>query len=540
MGKTAGVLAAISLMSATAWAGPVPPRRFEFATVALTGQPAGDIGGGVNYGEVGMAELNNRGEVAFFSDAMTGPGVDSTNHGARFAGTPGAVRLVARTGDHAPGTPDGVRFGVLDGIHLFSDSGHVALMSPLVGPGVVTDASSNHRGVWVGPPGSLTLLAREADPAPGMPAGVFYAQLQSSIKHMNAQGRVAFRGRVRGAPGVDFPNNDALWVGSPGDVTVVAREGDQPPGLPAGVRYQLVGDPYLSGSGNVGFAAEFTGSGINASNHNGVFVGPPGAVQLVAQAGQQAPGLPAGTRYGPSMGTVKLNDAGHVAFGGSANNQPAVWAGPPDALQLLGIGGTQAPGAPDGLNFYSPYTTPYLAPDGDVVMVWELRSPTITNNHYGLFTGRAGDMDLLARTGDAAPGAADGATFLRFFPVNHLLSDGGMAFEGRLQGTGVTDANDAGIWLVDPSGGMELVVREGELFDVGGGDLRTISRLSFSAGSGFNDARQIAFQATFTDGSSGVFVTVPEPVSSVGVIAVLSGVALRRRAGRSFAGAAND
>jgi hypothetical protein len=56
-----------------------------------------------------------------------------------------------------------------------------------------------------------------------------------------------------------------------------------------------------------------------------------------------------------------------------------------------------------------------------------------------------------------------------------------------------------------------------------------ISRLSFSANSGFNDARQIAFQATFTDGSSGVFVSVvPEPTAGAAILALVAGAALRR------------
>ena len=497
-----------------------PPPRFPFQTVALTGQPAGDIGGGVTYGGVGAAQLNNRGEVAFWSEGMSGPGVDLTNDIALFAGAPGAVRLAFRAGDPAPGTPDGVRFGVFNGIHLFSDSGHVAFASPLIGPGVTGD---NLRGIWVGPPGSVRLLAREGEQAAGIPAGVYYGtgSLHSSLRSLNAQGRVGFIGSVRG-PGVDSPNDQGIWGGTPGDVTLVAREGDQPPGLPAGVRYDD-----LNGS-NMGFRATFTGSGINVSNFIGFFAESAGAVQLVARTGQQVPGLPAGSTY-TGLSSFRLNDAGHFAVAAGVNGESAVLAGTRDALQVLATGETQAPGAPAGLNFYSIEQGPYLAPDGDVVMVWELRSPTITENHYGLFTSDAGDIDLLARTGDAAPGVDDGATFLRFFPVDHLLSDGTLAFEGRLQGAGVTSANDAGIWLVDPSGEMELVVREGELFDVGGGDLRTISRLSFSAGSGLNDARQIAFQATFTDGSSGVFVTVPEPMSGIAIIAILSGVALRRR-----------
>ena len=314
---------------------------------------------------------------------MSGPGVDLTNHGARFAGAPGAVRLVARTGDHAPGTPDGVRFGVLDGIHLFSDSGHVALMSPLVGPGVVTDADSNHREAygWGRRLAPAHAAGTRGRPRTGHARGRLLRP--APVLHQ-AHGR-ARPGRIpRARPRC---RRRLAEQRRPLGRLARRRHARRPrrrpaPGLPAGVRYGVVGEPYLNGSGDVGFAAEFTGSGINVSNYAGVFAGPPGAVQLVARTGQQAPGLPAGTQYENTLGPVKLNDAGHVAFGGSANGQPAAWAGPPDALQLIAIGGTQAPGAPDGIGFYRPQAGPYLSPDGDVAMVWELEfrrsRPTIT------------------------------------------------------------------------------------------------------------------------------------------------------------------
>ena len=117
-------LVVLVAMAATVptWAGSARPNRFEFATGALSGRPAVGIGGGVTYRELGAAELNNRGEVPFFSDAITDPGVDLTNNGTRFAGAPGAVRLVY----HAPIPPRGRPLRSVVRIHLFSDCGVVA------------------------------------------------------------------------------------------------------------------------------------------------------------------------------------------------------------------------------------------------------------------------------------------------------------------------------------------------------------------------------------------------------------------------------
>ncbi len=75
-----------------------------------------------------------------------------------------------------------------------------------------------------------------------------------------------------------------------------------------------------------------------------------------------------------------------------------------------------------------------------------------------------------------------------------------------------------------------LVAREGDLLDIDDGpstDFRTIDFLDFFADtgngdgrrSGFNDLGQLAFLASFTDGTSGIFVSdlvaIPEPTSLV-------------------------
>ncbi len=70
---------------------------------------------------------------------------------------------------------------------------------------------------------------------------------------------------------------------------------------------------------------------------------------------------------------------------------------------------------------------------------------------------------------------------------------------------------------------MQLIARTSDLLELAPGDFRTISFLGFVSGtgnsdgrpSGFNNLGQLAFLASFTDGSSGIFVSnlvaVPEP-----------------------------
>jgi hypothetical protein len=90
-----------------------------------------------------------------------------------------------------------------------------------------------------------------------------------------------------------------------------------------------------------------------------------------------------------------------------------------------------------------------------------------------------------------------------------------------------------GIWAADLNlGAVQKVLGTGEPFDVGGGDLRTLDGITLFDESFLNDANQFVFSASFTDGSSGVFVaTVPEPVTAAWMVLALAVLAARRARG---------
>ena len=85
-------------------------------------------------------------------------------------------------------------------------------------------------------------------------------------------------------------------------------------------------------------------------------------------------------------------------------------------------------------------------------------------------------------------------------------------------------------------GGLGLLVREGDLIDVDDGpgvDLRTVTSLSIpnnEVGAAVGQLNRVVFQATFTDGSSGVFVAniIPEP-TGLAFLGGLGALMLRRR-----------
>ena len=106
--------------------------------------------------------LNDAGQTAFSAD-LTGSGVDSTNDAGIWSEGSGSLALVARSGDHAPGTPSGVNFSQLRYHLMFAvlnDAGQIAFFASLTGSGV---DSTNDLGIWATDrTGALQLIARRA------------------------------------------------------------------------------------------------------------------------------------------------------------------------------------------------------------------------------------------------------------------------------------------------------------------------------------------------------------------------------------------
>ena len=143
------------------------------------------------------------------------------------------------------------------------------------------------------------------------------------------------------------------------------------------------------------------------------------------------------------------------------------------------------------------------------------------DNDQGLWWDGSGNLALAAREGNHAPGTPSGVNFGGFSSLSSVLNDAGqIAFFSKL-----TDGG-SGIWATDRTGDLQLIARIGDKLEVAPGDSRTLSGIVFfnsstSTGnsdgrpSAFNNLGQLAFYASFTDGSSGIFVSnvvaVPEP-----------------------------
>jgi hypothetical protein len=159
---------------------------------------------------------------------------------------------------------------------------------------------------------------------------------------------------------------------------------------------------------------------------------------------------------------------------------------------------------------------PVLNADGHITFHGSLTGAGVSSaNSSGIWSDSSGELELVARTGNHAPGTPDGVSFNgMFFPS--VNAAGQIAFQGRT--TGAPGLN--GVWATDVNGILQSIVLAGDVLEVAPNDFRTVSTVTLGtqqqeAGSGnedgrpsvFNDRGQIAFLASFTDGSSGVFVS---------------------------------
>jgi hypothetical protein len=447
-------------------------------TVALTGQFAPGLGVLGRFSTFEAPLLNTAGQVAFQGSILVS-GINASNS----TGIWSNGGLIARTGTSAPGAGSGTTFASFSGLQL-NAAGQVAYEGTLAGASVT---AANDTGIWR----NNTLLVRKGHAAPGAGAGVSFSEIR--YLQLNAAGQVAFKGLLTG-PGVTQSNGSGIWQGS----TLIARQGDRPPQLSSTVNFAGFGAPLMNASGQVAFRGSLEGSEITSLNNSGIWRNN----TLIAHAGDSAPGLASGVRF-RAFTDLQINDDGQVAFRAGTNSGAgaagiidgsAIWR---DST-LIARSDDIAPGTGSGVRFTGlwtpvPANSLRLNAAGQVAFSGSLKGDGVSDsNDSGIWR----NSTLIVRTGDAAPGAAGGATFASL--SNHQLNTGGqLAFEATLTGAG-----GSGLYLGDGPEIIEAARTGGALAG------STITSLSAS-GSSFNDKAQLAYQATLADGRSGVFLFTP-------------------------------
>jgi kumamolisin len=181
------------------------------------------------------------------------------------------------SGSSAPGIT-GATFATL-GNPILNGTGHIAFQAATSAPLRTGIWADNHAG-------ALQLVALTGSAAPGT-SGVF-ATLSNPV--YNDSETVAFRGTLRIAAGQATAATSAgIWSGSSGNLSLIARQGSQAPGCPAGATFASFTSLAIADQGGVIFMATLnpnTAAGVTAANKTGIWaVDHNGNLQLIARTG---------------------------------------------------------------------------------------------------------------------------------------------------------------------------------------------------------------------------------------------------------------
>ena len=433
-----------------------------FAKVAETGDGAAGLPPTITYSAIQPPMVDASGTFLFESQLAGGsPGAGIVDSGV-FLGHRGSLQLVARAGDLAPGAGGDVWGDLLGFGQVLRAGGRVVF------PGELAAADATHDGgIWAGTVGNLALVAREGDPAPG--TTLTYASsgryFQGALRlAMNDGGAVAFRAKVAGQ-GVTAANDEALFAGVPGALSLVARVGSAAPDAGGATFFKSAGEsfspPSIDTSGKVLFRGHLTGAGVTPGNADAIWFGDPASPSIVVRGDQavSGPGVPANSKLiGLGAASPVLNDAGQVLFEGSSFSDAfefaqAVWLGPPGALVPIAVSNQPAPGDSQAATFTGLFQHLRMNASGQAAFHALLSSG---GSDWGLFAWDGATLRELARTGDQALGMPIGETYDGTATEAVCINSAGKVLFRHT----TTPSVIQGVWLADAkTGSVQLIAR---------------------------------------------------------------------------------
>jgi arylsulfatase A len=232
----------------------------------------GDIAPGTArlFSSFSNAVVDNHGRGAF-SATLLGTGANRGIWAVREA----ALVPVALAGQIAPGTSS--QFQSFLGPTINS-RGDLAFLGIVAG---ADTTSENTTGIWADSAGTLQLVVRRGELAPGTTAR--FAGFNQPL--INGEGRITFAGTLVGE-GVNGTNNSGIWSEGETALSLVARRGDQAPGTLA--QFAALNDPVANSRGQIAFAANLSGAGVNSGNDRAIWATDiNGQLQIIVREGDQ-------------------------------------------------------------------------------------------------------------------------------------------------------------------------------------------------------------------------------------------------------------
>lgn len=513
--RVEGVATLLTAIVAIA-AKPQPVEAQAFRTVALSTQSAPGAAG--NFTAFYDVVLNVHGQTALEAYAFDPPTSPNPLTGIWSEGG-GTLEFVAGLQRPINGS-DPVSNTTAPTIN---DIGQIAFLTFFQQP--IFPLYSN-AGIYRGFAGNLETVAKTAEYAPGTPPGLSKEYYGLGYPQLNHAGQIVFAGNMGQNPS-DTILQPAMWSDVSGAVDLFAQIFQNADGLAPDEYYRFFNTNRdaiaINRHGATAFAANIGGPTWINQNPTGLWRHDTAGEQLIAREGTPVPNT---DMTFSSIEPPSMNDAGQIAFSAyvtnadPSRNYSGIYLAEGDQLTQL-VGDGPAPGTA-GLSFSFAYQ-PAINAVGEVAFVASLEGPGLSSTKSSVWKATAGGLELIALQGEVHP--ESGRTFGDFFPTAPSINAAGqVAF--------LTDGEGAGgggraLWAANIAGVLRLIASSGQSLEVAPGDFRTINTINFVGGSGLQDGRrsgfneigQIAFNATFTDGSSGVFVSnlvaIPEPMTMI-------------------------
>jgi hypothetical protein len=384
------------------------------------------------------------------------------------------VAISGNDGPYGPNLGSGNSFSAFD-TPILNQRGDVAF------PALINGGA--REGFWLRSAGvnkPIVLTGEDGALGPGLGAGVAFENTVDNA-YLGEGGGIVVGGFTPGA-GI----GEWLWARHVGGVnTPFARDGDTGqlgPALGGGVHFEFFfTGPTIGIDNSVVFGATITGTGVDDSNHLGIWKRSPGGNEnvLIARTGEHGPvgpGLGTDVAFVPYLNSPVQTEAGEVLFTARARNSVSgdeivgVWqhnGTENSALVLSGTDGELGPGLGANFVFAGGLTQGYLPFDinsrGDAVF-----SAKLKDGRSGIWqtstTGNA-PIALSGETGRLGPGLATPSTFAEFDPSKTLAEltvneHRVVVFEGILAGT-----RRHGLWQNAGDGNLPvaLAADDGEL-----------------------------------------------------------------------------
>lgn len=480
------------------------------------------------------------GTVLFRALMYGGDVSGAANARALFRGTTAAnLSLLVRSSDPAPGLANLVLVngagnnGIQTGSRLSPD-GRTFWSSYLSGSGV---ASNNDTAVFGGLPGNLVPIVREGDAAPGTSGALFSGDRLTSTQFttMNKNGAVLFQSTLSGGDVVGGTNNEALFTGTAGALSLVVRKGATVLPGPVTASFPAGGQLLMNSSGQVLYSLSLAGPGVTTANDASLWLYTPGSGgTLLAREGQLAPGTAGATfassfaTWQPGLSTNAFNNSGQYAMTvelqggdvvGGANDNALYVGSASGNLTMVARKGAPAPGT-DALFAGFVINNTYINNAGAILTVGLLMGGTSSsaNNAAVYLASPTGipatpyTFSLIMRAGDPAPGTP-GDILGPVFNQAAAFNDSGQAVFNRdlRGGDAMFGINDNGLYAWDPVKGLFLLARGGDQLEVAPGLFWTASSFGFLGNSntdgsaaGLSKTGTLAMNVSWLDGGSSV------------------------------------